>query len=67
MTNTEAVAEIFMKALKALPKAERDAVVVKIARDKEFSRDLIDLAVFAERRKEPSRPFREYLKEKKEN
>ncbi len=29
-----ATADVFLTALKALPKAERDAVVVRIARDK---------------------------------
>ena len=65
MTKTEATAEVFLTALKALPKAERDAVLVRIARDKEFARDLRDLALIADRRRENSRPFREYLSEKR--
>ncbi len=59
-----ATADVFLTALKALPKAERDAVLVHIARDKAFARDILDLALIAERRGEPSRPFREYLAEK---
>ena len=59
-----ATADVFLTALKALPKAERDAVVVRIARDKAFARDILDLAVIADRRGERSRPFREYLSEK---
>ncbi len=59
-----ATADVFLTALKALPKAERDAVVVRIARDKAFARDILDLATIAERRAERSRPFREYLAEK---
>jgi len=65
MSDTEATAEIFLRALKALSKAERDAVVVRIARDKEFARDIRDLALIADRRHEPSRPCREYLAEKR--
>ena len=65
MTKTEATAEVFLTALKALPKEERDAVLVRIAQDKEFARDLLDLAVIADRRKEPSRLFRDYLSEKR--
>jgi len=66
MTKAQAAtADVFMTALKALPKAERDAVLVRIARDKAFARDILDLAVIAERRKEPSRPFREYLSKRK--
>lgn len=60
-----ATADVFLTALKALPKAERDAVVVRIARDKAFARDILDLAMIAKRRSEPSRPFREYLSERK--
>lgn len=62
MTNAQATAEIFLLALKSLPKKERDAVLVRIARDKEFAHDLLDLAVISDRRQEPSRPFRECLK-----
>ena len=65
MTKTQrATADVFLTALKALPKAERDAVVLRIARDKAFTRDILDLAVIADRRGERSRPFREYLSEK---
>ncbi len=62
MTKSQAAtADVFVTALKALPKRERDAVLVRIARDKAFARDILDLALIAQRRKEPSRPFREYL------
>ena len=61
MTETQATAEIFYTALKALPKIERDAVIVRIANDKSLARDLMDLATIAQRRNEPSRPFRQYL------
>jgi len=60
----QATAEVFLTALKALPKVERDAVVVRIARDKAFTREILDLAVLADRQNEPSRPFRKYLSEK---
>ncbi len=59
-----ATADVFLTALKALPKDERDAVVVRIARDKAFARDILDLALIADRRGERSRLFREYLSEK---
>jgi len=59
-----ATADVFLTALKALPKGERDAVVVRIARDKAFTRDIVDLALIAARRGEPSRRFHEYLSEK---
>lgn len=62
----KATADVFLTALKALPKPERDAVVVRIARDKAFARDIVDLAIMADRRKESSRAFRDYLSEKKD-
>ena len=58
-----ATADVFLTALKALPKGERDAVVVRIARDKAFARDILDLATIATRSGERSRSFREYLSE----
>ncbi len=67
MTKAEATAEGFLNVLKALPEKERDAVVVRIARDDDFGRDILDLATIADRRDEPSRPFREYLSEKRGN
>jgi len=65
MTRIEPTADSFITLLKALPKAQRDAIVVRIARDGEFAHDILDLATIAERRKERSRPFREYLAEKR--
>ncbi|MCK4341381.1 MAG: hypothetical protein KAY37_06630 [Phycisphaerae bacterium] len=65
MTKAQAAtADVFLTALKALPRAERDAVLVRIARDKAFARDILDLALIAKRRGEPARPFREYLSQR---
>ncbi len=64
MTKAEATAEGFLSVLKALPKTERDAVIVRIARDDDFGRDILDLATISDRRGEPARKFREYLSEK---
>ena len=64
MGKTEAVAEVFLAAIRSLPKAERDRVLRGLVKDRSLRRDLIDLATIEERRKEPSRPFREYLKER---
>ena len=65
MEASHATAEVFLKAFRALPKADRDAFIVRVAEDKTLRRDLMDLAVFAERRNEPSRPFRDYLAKRK--
>ena len=64
MTSLQATAEVFLTALRALPKKERQAVLTRIAEDDELREDLLDLALLAERRDEPSRPFREYMAEK---
>ncbi len=64
MTTTEATAEVFLTALRALPKKQRDAVLARIAEDDDLREDLLDLALIAQRQDEPSRPFRDYLTEK---
>jgi hypothetical protein len=63
MTSSQAIAEVFAIAFRALPKKERQAVLALIANDKEVRKDMLDLAVFAKRRDEPSRSFREFLPE----
>jgi hypothetical protein len=63
MTVSQATAEVFLTALRALPAEERQAVLARIAEDEEWREDLQDLAVFSQRRGESSRPFREFLGE----
>ncbi len=63
MTHSQANAEVFLTALQALPKKERQAVLIRIAEDDELREDLLDLALLAERRDESSRPVRECLAE----
>ena len=65
MNEVEATADVFLTALKALSRKERDEVLVRIAGDKSLARDLLDLAVIAKRRREPSRPFAQYLADRK--
>jgi hypothetical protein len=65
MTTHQATAEVFLTAFKALPKQDQAAVLAGIAADEGLREDLFDLALIAQRRGEPSRPFREYLAEKK--
>ena len=57
MTSQQATAEVFLTALKGLPKKERDAVITKIATDKNFARDILDLATITSRRGERARKF----------
>ena len=61
MATTEATAETFWTAFRALPKKEREGVVEKMLKDKEFVEDLIDIVIIEQRRKEPSRSLDEYL------
>jgi hypothetical protein len=64
MTKTEATAEIFWTAFNVLPVEEKRAILQRIIRDENLRRDLMDLALMEERRHEPERPLRDYLKEK---
>ena len=54
--------EIFWTAFKVLPKAEQQAVLRRLVQDQNLRRDLMDLSLIEERRDEPPRPPREYLK-----
>jgi hypothetical protein len=65
MTTVEATAEIFWTAFQALSKKERDAVVARFLKEKNFREDLIDVAILEERQREPSRSLDEYLSARK--
>ena len=64
MQATRSAAEGFVQILKALPRAQKDAVIAQIAQDKEFAHDILDLATIAIRQSEPSRSFRDYLSDR---
>jgi len=63
MSDTATTAREFLTAFKALPNAEREAVLVELAKDSELFEDLADIAVIESRRREPSRPLQEFLDE----
>ena len=65
MRSQDAIAEVFVTALKGLSKERREAVLAGIASDKSLAEDLLDLALIESRRDEPSRPFREFLADKR--
>ena len=65
ITATNATAEIFLTAFRAMPKKERNAVIDKLLTDNEFMEDLIDISIIKQRENEPSRPLDEYLAERK--
>ena len=63
ITNEEALAKIFLLALRSLPRKDRDAVLAALVKDERLREDLVDLAIAEEREKEPSRPLEEVLAE----
>ena len=65
MTAREATAEVFWTAFRALSKKERQAVLEKLVKQKEFREDLIDLAIIEQRQQEPSRRLEDYLAERR--
>jgi hypothetical protein len=66
MAKAEAVAEVFLTAICFLPKRERERVLAGLVKDRGLRQDLMDLAVIEQRRNEPSRHFRQYLKAREE-
>jgi len=65
LAKPQKLAEGLLVAIRSLPKRDRELVLLGLVKDRNLRRDLIDLATIEERRKEPSRPFRDYLKERK--
>ena len=64
MDTIESRSEVFWMAFSSLSKKERQAVVERLLKDPQFGEDLMDIAIFEQRKHEPSRPFREYLEER---
>ena len=64
MNATQATAEVFWTAFRALPKREREAFLERLFSDQEFKEDLIDLAILEQRKGETSRTLSEYLAER---
>jgi hypothetical protein len=65
MTVGQAKAEVFWMAFRGLPKREKQSVIERLLKDKEFMEDLIDVAILKQRRQEPSRPLEDYLAKRK--
>ena len=66
MKTVESRAEVYLMALQSLSRAEREAVIGRLLEDPQLREDILDLAVIQQRQGEPSRPFTEYLAERKE-
>jgi uncharacterized protein YbaA (DUF1428 family) len=65
MKAVESTAEVYLMALQSLSKAERDAVIARLLEDPGLREDIIDIALIRQRESEPTRPFREYLAQRK--
>ena len=63
MSATEATAEIFVTAFKALKRKEREAVFQKLVSDAELADDLADSLALEARRDRPHTPLRYVLKD----
>jgi len=61
----ESRAEVYLMALQSLSKAEKEIVITRLLEDAKLREDILDLALFQQRQGEPSRPFREYLAERR--
>jgi len=60
---TEATAEIFFTAFKALNRKEREAVLQKLVTDAELADDLADTLALEARRDQRHTPLRDVLKD----
>ena len=67
MKAAESKAEVYLMALLSLSKSEREAVIACLLEDPDLREDILDVALMRQRQGEPSRPFREYLAERKED
>ncbi|MEK6790089.1 MAG: hypothetical protein AABY45_00115 [Deltaproteobacteria bacterium] len=65
MDTTKATAEVFLTAFRALPRKERETIVERLLRDREFMEDLFDMVILEQRRKEASRPLDEILADRR--
>ncbi|HAX61597.1 MAG TPA: hypothetical protein DCX95_03425 [Elusimicrobia bacterium] len=65
MSQTQAIVRVFMQAFKSLPYQEKESFLGELVKNKRYREDLIDIAIIEARRSEPSRPFREYLAERR--
>jgi hypothetical protein len=59
-------AEIYLMALESLSKTEKKAVITRLLEDESLREDILDIALIQQRQGESSRPFGEYLAERKQ-
>ena len=67
MTVRQATAEVFLTAFKALSRQEQEVILSRVAEDRKLRRlleDITDRLVIKEELDKPSRPLREYIKDR---
>ena len=65
MSKVESRAEVYLMALQSLSKAEKEAVIARLLEDTKLREDILDLALIQQRQGESSRPFTDYLAERR--
>ena len=55
MKSSQATAEVFFSAFKAMDETEREAFIEKVVRDPRYKEDLIDIALMEEAKKDKGR------------
>ena len=65
MKAVESRADVYLMALQSLSKAEREAVIARLLEDTKLREDILDLALIQQRQGEPTRPFTDYLAERR--
>ncbi|MDO8716520.1 MAG: hypothetical protein Q7J73_06910 [Dehalococcoidales bacterium] len=66
MKAAQSKAEIYLMALESLPRAEKKAVIARLLEDESLREDILDIVLIQQRQGESSRPFREYLAQRKQ-
>ena len=58
---SEARAELYWTAFRALSKKDKQAVLARLLSEREWREDLVDLVILEQRRREPARSLQSYL------
>ncbi len=65
MKATQSRADIYLMALESLSKVEKKAVIARLLEDESLREDILDIALIQRRQGESSRPFSEYMAERR--
>jgi len=61
MAPSQATAEVFMTAFKALPSKEQNTFLARLLKDASWREDIIDIAIALKRHREKTKSFRGFL------